>query len=113
MSEKEIIRVLELAEMGKLPDRIEDDSIVQIAIVKELYDDSFLEAIDASSNDGLGYLEARINVNGREYLKALKQQHFEASPQGKAQRVGVRILDWIGGIVTGLIIAWVTFKYFK
>jgi hypothetical protein len=113
MSEQQFIKVLELAERSALPDRIEDDSVVPVSIVKELYEGGFLDAIDASSADGSEYMEPRINVRGREYLKVLKQQHYEVSPRGKAKRLGVRLLDWVGGIVAGLIIAWVASKYFK
>ena len=113
ISEQRIIQVLELAERGELPDRIEDDSVVPVSIVKELYQSGLLDAIDASSLDGPRYMEPRINVQGRGYLKMLRQHHHEASPRGKAKKIAARVLDWVGGIVAGLIIAWFASKYFK
>lgn len=113
MSEKEIIKVLEMAERGELPDRIVGNSVVPFSIVKELCDSGFLDATNATSYDGPAYIDPRINVSGREYLKILKQQHHEASTRGKAKKIGVSILGWIGRIVAALIVAWFVWKYFK
>lgn len=113
MREKQIVKVLELAERGELPARIEDDSVVPLSIVKILYDSGYLDAIDASSMDGREYIEPSINIRGREYLKVLREQRLEESLRGKTVRVSVRVFGWFSGILAGLIIAWVAWKYFK
>jgi hypothetical protein len=108
MSEREIIKVLELAESGNLPAQIKDNSVVSISIVKELVDSGLLNAIDASSFGGPHYMEARINPAGREYLKKLRKEQSEASVRGKAARIGIRVMDWAGGIIAGFLIAWLS-----
>jgi len=113
MKEQQILKVLELAERGELPDCIEDDSVVPSSIVKLLFDSGYLDAIDASSLDGLQYIEPSINVRGRQYLKVLRKQRYEESLRGNAARIGAQIFKWFTGILTALIIAWVTWKYFN
>ena len=118
MSDNEIIKILELAEKGELPNRIsnkdkDNPPTVQIEILKELCEIGFLDSIDMTSNDGIEYSGLKINIAGREYLKKLKAQQFNASPQGLLQKFGIRLLDWTGGIIVGLIIAWVSSKFFK
>ncbi|CAI2718432.1 hypothetical protein [Nitrospina watsonii] len=114
MSEKEIIRVLELAEEGKLPDRINNDtSTVSVETIRELHEGGFLEAIDASSQDDMEYLEPRINIYGREYLKELKAQHNKGTSHIWLKKVGLGLLGWLFTIIAGLIVAWFSWKYFK
>ena len=108
MSEKEILRVLELAESGDLPDRIVDDSVVPLSIVQELHSSGYLDALLAHTLASGCILEPRINVAGREYLKQLRREQSEASLKGKTKKFGVRVLDWVGGIIAGLIIAWLS-----
>ena len=71
---KEHMIVLELAAQGKLPDNIDSSSNVSVAVVQELVDAGYLKAIDASSFDGVAYMEPRITLTGREYLAQLRDK---------------------------------------
>ena len=99
-------KILEDAAENKLPERINASSEASAEVVRELIEERYLKAIDACDSDGLEYLEPRITVSGREYLNHLQQRAFEGSAKGKAHRFGLRLLDWSGGIIAGLIIAW-------
>ncbi len=71
---KEHLIVLDLAAQGKLPYNIDSASHVSVAIVRELIDAGYLKALDASSFDGVAYMEPRITLAGREYLAELKEK---------------------------------------
>lgn len=98
--------ILQEAASNDLPDRINGESETPVEIVRELIEDGLLKAIDDSDKDGIEYIEPRITVAGREYLNHLNQRAYEGSPTGKAHRIGFRLLDWSGGIIAGLAIAW-------
>lgn len=102
--------VLEKAAAGSLPDQIDENSAIPVGVVHELVEEGFLRAIDASSDDGREYMEPRITITGREYLNELNRRAVEASPSGKARRIELRILDWSGGIIAGILIAWISTK---
>jgi hypothetical protein len=68
-----------LAARGALPDQINEESELPIAVVRELIEGGCLQAIDASSFDGDAYLNARITLKGREYLRKL--QRSAAAPE--------------------------------
>ena len=74
MRDREIIKILDLAERHELPDSIEDNSVVQLAMISELYKDGCLRGMDGSSKDGQRYRDLRITGAGRAYLKRLKQE---------------------------------------
>lgn len=65
---KDHLDILELAARGNLPERLDSSSTLTISVVQELIDAGLLKAIDASSSDGLAYLEPKITLAGREYL---------------------------------------------
>ena len=77
--------ILELADQGGLPKRIDGASDLPVEMVRELVDAGHLKAIDASSFSGPAYLEARITLAGREYLAELREgteaKHMEARKQ--------------------------------
>ena len=99
--------VLELAASGKLPKSIDDTStVVSIHAVRDLVEAGYLSAIDASTMGGPEYLEPRITVAGREYLNELLRRAADASPAGRARRLGSRLLDGGIGVAVGLAIAW-------
>jgi hypothetical protein len=102
--------VLEKAAASALPDQIDENSGIPVGVVHELIEEGFLHAVDASSDDGRSYMEPRITIAGREYLNELNRRVVEASPSGKAKRLGLRVLDWSGGIIAGILIAWISTK---
>jgi hypothetical protein len=71
---KDHLKILEIAAENRLPERIDETSEFQIEIVTELIDAGYLKAIDASSFDGIAYLQTKITLQGREYLNELKSQ---------------------------------------
>lgn len=85
----EHLRVLELAARGALPDSIDESSELPVGIVRELVEEGYLAAIDTSSFDGIAYLEPRITLSGREYLRRLKLELSESEPEilGMLQRL--------------------------
>src|SRR5690606_28532470 len=98
-------KILELAAKDELPNRIDSDSELSVKAFSELYEQGLVDGADATSMDGPQYLEPRITMRGREYLNDLQQRAAEASPAGKARRIGLRALDWSLGIVAGVLIA--------
>ena len=104
-------RILELAASDQLPDRIDEDSILSVDVCRELYEQGLIEAADATTMDNVEYLRARITIAGPEYLSELQHRVTEASPAGRARRIGLRTLDWGLGILAGLLIAWGAGKF--
>lgn len=64
-------RILEIASRGSLPESLNEASDLPIQVVRELIEAGYMTAIDASSFDGTEYLDPRITMRGREYLRAL------------------------------------------
>jgi hypothetical protein len=87
------IHILRLAAKGELPERIGEDSSIDIGVVRELHEAGLIKAIDTSSLSGRGYKKPRITVEGRARLKEVRW----------------RRLKWLAGIAvavaTVLIIA--------
>jgi hypothetical protein len=71
---KEHIRILELGARGTLPEEIDEHSDISISVVRELVEAQFLTAIDASSVDGVAYINPRITLAGRDYLRKLQNE---------------------------------------
>ena len=82
----EHLNILSLATQGKLPDSIDNSSNISVAIVRELVEIGFLNAIDASTNDGDAYLDPRITLAGREYLAKLIKRKDENQMIAKKQK---------------------------
>jgi hypothetical protein len=95
-------QILALAAAGKLPDRIEEGGAVPVAVFRELFEQGLVDAADASSKDGLEYLEPRITIAGREYLNTLEARTFAASPLGRVQKAGLLVGGWLAGIGTAV-----------
>jgi predicted RNA-binding Zn-ribbon protein involved in translation (DUF1610 family) len=74
----EHLKILKLATSKNLPEKIDENSDVSIEIVSELIDAGYIKAIDASSFDGVAYLDAKITLQGREYLKELENNDEES-----------------------------------
>ncbi|WP_170181172.1 toll/interleukin-1 receptor domain-containing protein [Chlorobaculum thiosulfatiphilum] len=78
---KEHLRILELAAKNGLPEEMDSASELSIEVVQELVEVGYLKAIDASSDDGISYLEPKITLAGREYLQGLisrkKQENMQ------------------------------------
>ncbi|MFH0783235.1 MAG: toll/interleukin-1 receptor domain-containing protein [Pseudomonadota bacterium] len=69
---KDHLKILELASLDDLPEQIDESSELPVKIVSELIDAGYLKAIDATSFDGVAFLQAKITLSGREYLNTLK-----------------------------------------
>jgi hypothetical protein len=83
---KEHLIILELAEQGKLPARIDGASDLSVALVEELIDAGYLKAFDASSLSGPAYLDPKITLAGREYLAELREGTEAKHMQPKKQK---------------------------
>lgn len=68
------LKILELAAKKELPEALDENSEIPIDVVSELIEAGCLKAIDASDFDGPAYLQIKITLQGREYLKQLKSQ---------------------------------------
>ena len=102
--------ILEQAVQDKLPKQIDSENDISVQAIRELVEDGYLKAIDVSSDDGIGYLEPRITILGREYLNQLNERVFASSTIGKVSKVSIRLLGWMGGIAAGIIIAIIVAK---
>jgi len=83
---KQHLTILELADEGRLPKRIDGASDLPVAVVQELIDAGYLKAIDASSFSGPAYLEPKITFAGREYLDGLRKEMQEVDMQAKKEK---------------------------
>jgi hypothetical protein len=97
---KEHIRILELASQGALPDQIDEDSDIPVLIVRELVQSGYLTAIDATSFDGIAYLDLHITIPGREYLRRLQQREADA-PEKELISDIERLRDMLIAVSTG------------
>lgn len=97
---KDQIRILELASRGALPDQIDEGSDIPVLIVRELVQAGYLTAIDTSSLDGYGYLEPRITIPGREYLRRLRQREADAPEKELISEIE-RLRDMLVAVATG------------
>ena len=64
-------QLLEQAAAGQLPKRIMEHSTPGFTIFRELIEAGYLTAVNASHTLEGAYLEPRITLDGREYLKKL------------------------------------------
>ena len=92
-------RILGLGEHGALPDRIDDSSELSVSVVKELVEAGYLAAIDACSMDGDCYLDPRITLAGREYLRELREAL--SSPEIDVAGILQRMKDIMIAVSTG------------
>lgn len=74
MTTRDHLNILDLAAQGKLPESVDSASNLSITAVQELVDAGYLKAIDASSFDGVAYMEPKITLTGREYLAQLRER---------------------------------------
>lgn len=63
--------ILELLSKNEFPDEITEGEFALTGVFKELYEQGYVTAIDASSCDGDSYLEPRITISGRKFLTEL------------------------------------------
>lgn len=62
------------------PDYIDHANFPQIDIFKELYEQGFVKAIDASSVDGDCYSDPRITMAGRKFLAEAEKNSITSPP---------------------------------
>ncbi len=94
------LRILELAARGALPDSIDETSEIPVTIVRELLEAGYLKAVDASSMDGIAYLNPRITLAGREYMRQLHQSTV-AEPAVDVLSTLHRMRDMMVAVSTG------------
>ena len=70
---KSYAKILKLAIEGELPKNISKGNFPDIDIFVELYQRGFIDAIDASSFDGIAYLNPKITFEGREYYNSIER----------------------------------------
>lgn len=97
---KEHIRILELASHDALPDQIDEGSDIPVSLVRELVQAGYLTAIDATSFDGIAYIDLHITIPGREYLKLLQQREADV-PEKKLISDIERLRDMLIAVSTG------------
>ena len=96
-------RILELAEQGGLPSKLGDSSEIDIAIFRELHDSGYLSAKEVTSFSGVGYLEPRITMTGRQLLDEMRAEE-KTTPRGKVfAAAGWGLWKWIAGIIAAVI----------
>lgn len=99
--------ILEKAIAGALPSEITRTSEIPVEIFHELYEEGLVKAIDVSSmNEGTGYMNPAITLKGREYLDELNRKRDERSLKGRAKKVGLVFLGWLGGVLSAALTAW-------
>jgi hypothetical protein len=91
-----------------LPDRIDRTSDISLAVLQELIEDGYINAVDAQSFEGSGYLQARITVSGREYLNILDERHEAASLKGRSKKYLLLFLGWLAGVASSIAVALAT-----
>ncbi len=64
-------QVLEDLKNDKLSGGVEEGSYEFIREFKELYDQGYIKAINASADTGLSYLDPQITIPGQAYLESL------------------------------------------
>ena len=67
-------RILEIASRGSLPESISESSGLPIQVIRELIEAGYLTAFDATTFDGVEYINPRITIQGREYLRTLEER---------------------------------------
>ncbi len=105
------LQILRLAAAGTLPSSIDSGSAVSVQAVQDLINSGYMEAIDTSSLDGTAFLDPRITISGREYLRALEDRARAASLTGKTSKHLPVVLKWAFGIVAALIVAFITKQF--
>ena len=105
------LQILRQAADGTLPARIDSESPVPVQAVRDLRSSGYLEAIDASSLGGPAFLDSRITITGREYLRVLEERTHAASLFGKASRHLPTVVKWVFGIVAALVVAFLANEF--
>ena len=114
---KEHERLLRLAVAGKLPERVDKDSQLPMAVVIELYETKLLKGVRIRTRNGDEFLELKITLPGREYLSELEQKHFDNSMLGKMANSFPKIFGWVFGIlgtaIGALLVMYIAKKLFN
>ena len=105
MATERHLEILRLAAAGTLPHRVEPGSNISSDVIGELVGSGYLTAIDASSFDGPSFLDPRITVAGREYLRTLEERRKAESLSGKARKLSPAVVKWVLGIVAAIVAA--------
>lgn len=97
---EEHFRILEMAARNTLPELVDENSELSFLVIRELYEAGCLDANDASSSAGMEYLNPRITLQGREYLRQL--QNERAAPERELITTLERLRDMMVSVSTGV-----------
>lgn len=95
--------ILRKAAAGTLPASIDAESTVSVQGIQDLIASGHMEALDTPSLDRPAFLDPRITISGREYLRVLEERARAASPTGKISKHLPAVLKWVFGIVAALV----------
>jgi len=63
------LETLKYLETNPNIDRVDEStSAISVEILKELYENNLVDAIDCCSKSGLAFIEPKINMNGRQWV---------------------------------------------
>jgi hypothetical protein len=91
--------ILDLAARNALPEQVDESSNISVTVVRELHEAGYLQAIDVSTFDGIAYLEPRITLEGREYLRKL--QTDREAPEKQLIETLEQLRDLLVSVSTG------------
>ncbi len=97
--------ILRQAAAGTLPASIDSRSTVSVQAVQDLITSGHMEALDNSSLSGPAFLDPRITISGREYLRVLEERARAASLSGKTSKHLPAVLKWVFRVIGALIVA--------
>lgn len=96
---EEHFRILDRAAHETLPEQVDQNSDISISVVRELCEAGYLQAIDASTLGGRAYLNPRITVPGREYLRKLQAER--EAPEKPLLATLEQLRDLMASVSTG------------
>lgn len=104
------LKILKMAAKGELPGKIDNNQqIAPLDVFRELINKDYLKAVDASSDDGISFLELKITLDGKQYLAQLETRYRHPSSRRTSRRL-LHVMKWGFGIftavLTGLLILW-------
>lgn len=107
--------ILERLSSNDFPSQIDDKNFHLMKIFRELYEQNYVAAIDASANCGDCFLDPHITISGRKLLQELSQPEIVASPSisignitggaiqfgsGNSLNISIGIQDLVEGIAS-------------
>jgi hypothetical protein len=66
---KDIIKALEAIASNEIVSHIDSSSNINVSVVRQLFEEELIDAIDMSDLEGDCFDDVRINIKGHEWLK--------------------------------------------